>query len=320
MARNTVLCHSGDNLLVWLLIWSLLLPLGAVASVDSRAPNLRARTRPRDVFSIGSVALLMQIVLRVFGRGHFPRRTRLGPASTARSTVFWQAISGLRLGSGCRGKERVTQVLNVATLVLEGLGPALALLCAPWPLGFAPQSRESSWCSTCAWAPTLYVGTFAFVCYRCVAAVCSRPTWDWLDSRVVWREAARGWGRLLDLLASVIEAAARSLASVAGVKENPLRPALTTSYIGGALLAYVTLVNLLIDAPPGMVPGRAAKLSVFGRSSRPGASCTFPECPRAARVWSPNLPMALAPPSSTLNFQPRRRYCKCSGHRSMRAR
>jgi hypothetical protein len=36
MARNTLLVHSGDNLLVWLMIWSLLLPLGAVASVDSR--------------------------------------------------------------------------------------------------------------------------------------------------------------------------------------------------------------------------------------------------------------------------------------------
>lgn len=57
-SRNPLLLHHGDSLVRFLLMWSMFLPLGAVASVDARRRSPPAVASP--VLSVGSAALLLQ--------------------------------------------------------------------------------------------------------------------------------------------------------------------------------------------------------------------------------------------------------------------
>ena len=124
-ARNPLVRTGGDDLLGCALLWSMFLPLGAAASLDSLLrPSVRPH--PKRVLSAASVALLMQIVMVYL----FSAIMKIGPRwTTEHSAVYYTMNLDMYttpLGRWLLAYPALMRFLTVATFWLEMLGPAVA--------------------------------------------------------------------------------------------------------------------------------------------------------------------------------------------------
>ena len=127
-SRNPLLLHHGDSLIRFLLMWSMFLPLGAVASVDAKRRSTPAVASP--VLSVGSAALLLQ--------GFFVYL--IAAISKLQYDAWWEgralyavvnkASYARPLGEYVAQFPGVLEFFSHATLFVEGAIPLL--LFSPW--------------------------------------------------------------------------------------------------------------------------------------------------------------------------------------------
>ena len=136
--RNPTVLDSGDTLLVLLLFWGMLLPLGRRFSVDRRKPKPRPAAGGgggEPVFSFATAGLLLQVAFMYV----FTVLWKLDSTWISDGTAVHLALQLDRfatpLGVWLRETpEPVLELLTFSTIGWEALGPILALF-FPWAFG-----------------------------------------------------------------------------------------------------------------------------------------------------------------------------------------
>lgn len=127
-SRNYMVLQGGDVLFRMLLFWAIFLPLGARFSIDSalNSPNL-SDDEPwtQRVFSVGSVALLLQICLVYL----ITAGLKSHPRWWIDGTAIWYALNvdqfTTPLGKSLLSFPGLLKVSTYYTIYLEALGPLL---------------------------------------------------------------------------------------------------------------------------------------------------------------------------------------------------
>jgi hypothetical protein len=246
-ARNPLLATTGDSLLIWLLFWSLFLPLGAKASIDGLTS--RGQPTPNSVCSVASLALLLQIALMYWSI----TLARIGPGWTSHFTAahaFLLSPLGTPLGHSVARLITFTRLLTAGTLLLESVGPLLALVGSIRVritiaiLFIAFHLAQSA---------ALYLSIFPFVCIAAWLAVIPWPAWNTLATFPPTERIAHTWSRFLARLTSLLDRLSPTSPLIAhrGWRWTLNDP--QTIFVSIAL-AYVILVNAVSSFPPRLTP------------------------------------------------------------------
>jgi hypothetical protein len=237
MARNTMLTSSGDGLLIWMLIWSIFLPLGAAGSVDAkiRGPG------PRSVCSFASAAMLLQIVFLYLGAFISKRLPEWRSDFTA-VYYFLASHLGTPLGRQVARFPFICVLLTMSTMALELIGPFVALTTASVPWLRMSIVAIFMFFHLCLGA-TLYVGPFAYICIVAWLPYVPAASWDWLLARKPVRAIAAGWDRTISLIASVVPRWPAPSGEAIGFSRRLAGAAVAV------LFGFVFLVNVKADLP-----------------------------------------------------------------------
>lgn len=125
--RNYFVVHGADSLLKVLLFWGMFVPWGTRYSVES-AFNPASNRLPRTVFSIGTIALLLQMPLVYFFGGVLKNGLEWRHDFTAILYTLKSPDYALPLGVWMTSYPGWLKILTASTLVLEMAG-ALLLFC-----------------------------------------------------------------------------------------------------------------------------------------------------------------------------------------------
>ncbi|HEX8524237.1 MAG TPA: HTTM domain-containing protein [Tepidisphaeraceae bacterium] len=243
IARNQILTNSGDSFLFWLLTWSIFLPLGARASVDSRTSRTRA---PPTVCNLATVALLLQVVFVYWGAG-LGKNTPLWISDFSAVYVILSSHLGTPLGLMLARYPVATKLVTLATLVLEILGPVAALVTIRQPRLRALMVL-AFFCFHIGIATTVYVSAFSFISMAAWLPYVPAPAWDVLEKIFPWDIIRRGWGGMMDALAKMVEGLSRAIKYAAARSISGVTLGAPGRAIVAVLLAYVVFLNLLTDA------------------------------------------------------------------------
>lgn len=125
--RNYFVVHGADSLLKVLLFWGMFVPWGTRYSVDS-AFNPAWNRLPKTVFSVGSIALLLQMPLVYFFGGVLKNGLEWRHDFTAILYTLKSPDYALPLGIWLTSYPSWLKIFTASTLVLEMAG-ALLLFC-----------------------------------------------------------------------------------------------------------------------------------------------------------------------------------------------
>lgn len=173
--RLPYVMHGGDQLLSTILLWSLLLPLGAKWSIDSRAKS-QGEAEPANYFSVATVGILLQVCIIywfTFLHKWHPDWHEGRALGEALQTYFYAKP----LGSWLRQRESLTMFFNYATLGLEALGPFVALF--PWRNSMCRMLAIAMFVGLhIGIAATMRVGLFSYVSIVCWLLFVPSAFWD----------------------------------------------------------------------------------------------------------------------------------------------
>ena len=136
--QNRLILQSGDQLLLLLLFWSLFLPLGARFSIDAALAEDSEKSSSKQFFSIGTVAILLQMASFYF----FSALLKNSPEWIPEGTAIYYALqldSFIQpFGMWLRDFPGLMHGLTYYTWIIELVGPLLIF--SPW---FFPFVRFS---------------------------------------------------------------------------------------------------------------------------------------------------------------------------------
>lgn len=185
--RNPLLLQGGDNLLLLLTFWGILLPWGARWSIE--AVMSERRDAPDRLSGIGAVAILLQVVSVYF----FSAFLKNGAEWTVDGTAIYYALHHDQyvnfLGPYWRDWHGVTIPLTHYVWWLELLGPLVALS----PLWNIPARYLAAFCFITlevGFLTSLNVGLFPFISMTSLLVLLPSPLWDALERRFRARPAA----------------------------------------------------------------------------------------------------------------------------------
>lgn len=198
--RNPLVLSAADTLLRLLLFWGMLLPLGAVWSIDATRRIGRARFSTRFL-SVGTLGLFLQIALMYW----ITAALKTGDDWREDGSALFYALGAEQLttpfGEWAQQFPDVLRVLTFAALGVEVIAPILL---------FSPFRTTA--CRLIAIATlmgmhlgillTMNIGIFPWTSAFCMLAFLPGPVWDWLEPRVraalpAWRDRlARARGTL----------------------------------------------------------------------------------------------------------------------------
>jgi hypothetical protein len=235
--RNGLVLHSGDHILVLLLLWCTLLPIGARWSVDAR----RGRGDDAPVSFAGPAALGVQLQLALVyidtGLRKLADRDWLNGLGVVNALEIDHMIAPL--GVWLKPHHPMLVLLGYGTLALELI--AVLLLLAPDVRGRLRTSLALTFISFhLALGASLQLGTFSFICISGWLAILPTPFWEGLRRRRV---------------------AERTAARVASPRSR-LRTSPINDMVSLLLCCYLMLVTgiLALDSRPGLgallFPGR----------------------------------------------------------------
>ena len=211
--RNPTLSHGGNNLEVWLLIWSIFLPIGGAASIDARDP--RYRWPWRRVANLATLAMLVQVAF-VYWNALVVKNNVDWRSDFSAIYYFLNSHLGTPLGYALGQAPMLCELLTITTLGLELFGPIFALVTFSMP-----RTRTAIALIFIAFhiglSATMYVGAFSYICIAAWLIYIPTPVWD-----RIWRFKR--------------------------THANPVeqrRPNLVPQMIAGALFAYIVIVNLV---------------------------------------------------------------------------
>ncbi|MGB1373519.1 MAG: hypothetical protein ACPG6R_10395 [Aequoribacter sp.] len=177
--RNPILLQGGDNLLVLLTLWGVLLPWGARFSVDA----VMTENPPASNWYLGwgSVGLVLQVLSVYF----FSAFLKYGPEWTSDGSAIYFALHNDQvahlLASYWRDWHWLTVPLTHYVWWLELLGPLIAL--SPW---FNPWARGlAAFCFITLEIGFLFnlnVGLFPFISIASLLVLLPSSVWSFLES------------------------------------------------------------------------------------------------------------------------------------------
>ena len=217
--RNWLVLHVGDELLRFLLLWGIFLPLGERWSLDARR---RGRSPRTEILSVASVALLLQTVFVYVGATHSKLQYEPWLEGHALYAVLNKATYATPLGTWLLQFPEFLRGMTWGALAFEGLAPVLLFI--PWRYGPIRSLTVlgNVYFQVSIWL-TLSIGLIQPI--TIVAALPFLPPWFW--------DQLRARVRSLECRTSVVAAVPRWL-------WKPLPDALCS-----AALAYVVASNLL---------------------------------------------------------------------------
>ena len=226
--RNPLVLQSGDTLLRMMLFWALFTPLGAALSL-----NARSDTSNKRVLTIGTVALLVQLLLMYVLTGLLKSGAEWRSEGSAVYYTLQLDIFTTQLGAWLSQFYEPLRLLSFGTLALELLAPLLFLL----PI-FNVFTRTFAILALVAFhlglATTLHLGLFGWIAIVALIGFLPTPVWDFLGQKLAGSSLAKRWSALLDILRKRFS-------------QDPPRPAprlkLASNALGGVLLIYVLLWN-----------------------------------------------------------------------------
>ncbi len=186
--RNLFIGHGSDAQLRMMLFWGIFLPLGARCSVDSARRWVPQRDERQQLLSVGTVALIAQIVIIYLSTGYAKSLYPQWRNGTAVGYVFDNEIWGTYIGHFLQHFPHLCAFLDYATLFLELAGPVLLFV----PLFFGPL-RTAVVAALIAmhagFAIGMRVGIFPFT--SIAALLCLLPGWFWEQAlpRAPWGQA-----------------------------------------------------------------------------------------------------------------------------------
>lgn len=251
-SRNTHLLNAGDLLLGVLLLWSIFLPLGACASVDKWRGRERGRTS-RTVFSAGTVAVLLQVVLVYLCTG----LKKIDPAWCTEGTALYYALSldqfATTLGHAMLGlPEFVLKISSIGTFWWEVAGWTLLFI----PFWWARLRTTSALLYIglhIGIGLTLHVGLFTLVCIIAWILFLPREFWDSVERTRVGGALADGFQWLICRVAGSPKVESEALTPNAQA-DVPAGGSAVDNWIVGALLLYVVWTNVGGFVEPLKVP------------------------------------------------------------------
>ncbi len=179
--RNPYVINSGDRILLLMLLWSCLLPLGACRSLDARRVGSVAPAKP--LFTLATAGVLLQLyavyVVSVFYKTGASWRKNFTALYEALSLEAYTRPLGEALGDGPLW---VLQMGTIATLALEFGGPLLAL--SPYRTNLMRTLAAFLFIGFhAALAVTMTLGLFPYICMVAWLIVLPGSFWDWFDAR-----------------------------------------------------------------------------------------------------------------------------------------
>ena len=186
--RNILINSGDDDLLRWMLLWSLFLPLNGRASVDhaasteNQAPN-RDEAPSNRVTNLASFALIFQILAVYIATGLL----KLHPRWTSEATALYYALSldsfTTSFAHWVRGWDPdVLKLLTKTTLYFEIWAPLLVLVPFRNAL-FRSLCILAFWGFHLTLAMLFYLGLFPWLAIVCWAALIPSAWWDVLLQR-----------------------------------------------------------------------------------------------------------------------------------------
>ncbi|MBI2682798.1 MAG: HTTM domain-containing protein [Acidobacteriales bacterium] len=174
--RNPVILQGGDTLFRMLLFWAMFLPLGAYYSVDAALDPEPVRPRPQRIFSVASLALMLQIAFVYW----FSVIAKSGPEWRHDGTAVYFALSleqfATPFGHWMTRFPGFLRFLTFFTLVVEALGPVFLFI-----PGFKGAFRMLGVMFLIGlqlgFASMLWVGHFPFIGTAMMLAMI--PSWFW---------------------------------------------------------------------------------------------------------------------------------------------
>ncbi len=228
MIRSPLIVTGGDLLLVSLLLWSALLPLGARWSVDA------ARAAPRDmpaaIANTATFALVGQVVSMMLFTGFAKLGSKTWRAGDA---VYYSlhAFQTTSIGEALHAVPWLLTPLTYAVLAFEVAGPFV--LIAPrfnWQLRTAYALALAA--MNASFFACLRIGIFSWVAIAGCLVLLPTPVWD---------AAARRWGARLSPLAERATRLARRLPPGGAIRLGLARP---IAVVAAVLFAGSIAINL----------------------------------------------------------------------------
>jgi len=175
-SRNNLVFQGGDKLLLLMLFWGIFLPLGARYSVDAAIDETLPRDSPNNYFSMGTVAILLQVACLYFFSALLKNTPEWMPDGTALHYALSLPSFARPLGEWLLNFPTWLQWLTYYVWILELIGPFLIF--SPW---FFLSWRLSLWFQFVA----LHVGIVLcmnvglFPLFNIVSLLLFIPAWFW---------------------------------------------------------------------------------------------------------------------------------------------
>jgi predicted DCC family thiol-disulfide oxidoreductase YuxK len=180
--RNPFVVHGGDSLLKMMLFWGMFVPWGARFSVDS-ALNPHPRSLPKEVFSVGTMALLLQMPFVYFFGGILKNGIEWRHDFTAIMYSLKAPDYVLPVGLWLTSYPGILKALTVSTLILEIAG-GLLLFCPFRTKTVRFYIILALCCLQLGLALTLQLGLFPLVSIAAVLPFIPGSFWDRIFKRL----------------------------------------------------------------------------------------------------------------------------------------
>lgn len=175
-SRNNLVFQGGDKLLLLMFFWGIFLPLGARYSVDSAMDDTLPSEASNNYFSMGTVAILLQVACLYFFSALLKNTSEWMPDGTALHYALHLGSFVRPVGEWMLHFPSLLQWLTYYVWILELIGPFL--LFSPW---FFLSLRLSLWVQFVA----LHVGIVLcmnvglFPLFNTVSLLLFIPSWFW---------------------------------------------------------------------------------------------------------------------------------------------
>jgi hypothetical protein len=174
--RNLAIGAGYDALLRMLLFWGMFLPLGGCWSLDRLRQNDGARPVPTPILSVGTIALLTQVLVVYWSAGWAKLAEPGWHAGTALPAILADDFRVTTAGMVLARAPGAVRILGRLVVALELAGPVLLL--APIARGPIRTIAVVALCAmNLAFGIALRLGFFPWV--SCVALAGLLPRWFW---------------------------------------------------------------------------------------------------------------------------------------------
>ena len=252
--RNPLVLQSGDTLLRMMLFWALFTPLGAALAINSKTPAVSKPPVSKRVFSIGTLAMTVQILLMYVMTALLKTGNEWRGEGSAVYYTLQLDVFTTQFGAWLAQFPELLRLLTFGTLAVELLVPVLFLL----PI-FNVFTRTIGILLLVGFhlglAASLHIGLFSWIAIAALLSFLPTPVWDFLGNQMNRTRLPQAWNSVLATLREKlnVERGNGGESEQSKLFAQPVK--FISSGLASILLIYVclwnldTLPNIKIDLP-----------------------------------------------------------------------